>query len=414
VLVAGCSNASTTAPSPTGSSTPGVSAHQISVGAVATLSGSVAADFAPIVPGVRAYLDMVNADGGVYGRKIVLTDTLDDGTVNNEQVTRTLVQQDHVFAVVGMATAFFTSAPFLVQAGTPTFGYATENDWTPAKNLFAAFGSVIDYSTTEPFFPYIAQRLHARVAAVLAYDVPQSADECQDAVAALKEYGVSVGYSDLAVPLGDSLSSDVVHMKQAGVDFVVSCMDVPGNLQLSRAIQQNGLTGVKQLWLDGYDLPTLRQYTSLMQNTYFLVQHVPFQANSQFPGEFAGMRQYISVMNKYEPAYTYNEVAIEGWLSAALFVAGLRASGPFPTQQKLVAAINHITSFTANGLTTRTNWTIAHTEVTPPSCETFVAAEGDTFKVVFNRGSDIWVCFPTTGRADLDDPVHPPPGAPGT
>jgi ABC-type branched-subunit amino acid transport system substrate-binding protein len=414
VLVAGCSNAPALAPAPTGSSAPGVSAHQISVGAVATLSGSLAADFAPIVPGVRAYLDMVNAEGGVYGRKIVLTKALDDGTVNNEQVTRTLVQQDHVFAVVGMATAFFTSAPFLVQTGTPTFGYATENDWTPAKNLYAAFGSVIDYGTTEPFFPYIAKKLHARVAAVVAYDVPQSADECKDAVTALKQYGVTVGYSDLAVPLGDSLSSDVVHMKQAGVDFVVSCLDIPGNLSLAQAIQQNGLTGVKQLWLDGYDLSTLRQYTSLMQNTYFLVQHVPFQAGAQFPGEFPGMHQYISVMNKYEPAYTYNEVAMEGWLSAALFVAGLRAVGPSPTQQKLVAAINHITDFNANGLTTRTNWSIAHTKVTPPSCETFVAAEGDTFKVVFNRGKDIWVCFPSKGLANLNQPVPPPPGAPGT
>lgn len=413
VLVAGCSNASTSAPAPTGSSAPGVSAHQISVGAVATLSGGLAADFAPIVPGVRAYLDMVNAEGGVYGRKVVLTAALDDDTFNNEQVARTLVDQDHVFAVVGMATAFFTAAPFLVQTGTPTFGYATENNWTPAKNLFAAYGSVLDYTTTEAFFPYIARQLHARVAAVIAYGVPESADECQGAIDAFKQYGVSVGYSDLAVPLGASLSSDVVHMKQAGVDFVVSCMDIPGNLQLSRAIQQNGLTGVQQLWLDGYDLSTLRQYSSLMQNTYFLVQHVPFQARSQFPGEFPGLRQYLSAMNKYEPAYTYNEVAMEGWLSAALFVAGLRAVGPSPTQQRLVAAINHIKNFSANGLTTVVDWSIAHTIVTPPSCESFVVAKGDTFKVVFNRGSNIWVCFPTKGPANLAHPVAPPPGAPG-
>ena len=57
---------------------------------------------------------------------------------------------------------------------------------------------------------------------------------------------------------------------------------------------------------------------------------------------------------------------------------------------------------------------IAHTKVTPPSCETFVAAEGDTFKVVFNRGKDIWVCFPSKGLANLNQPVPPPPGAPGT
>jgi len=413
MVATGYANASAAAPSG-GPSAPGVSQHQISVGAVATLSGGVAADFAPIVPGVRAYLDMVNAHGGVDGRRIVLTNALDDGTVHNVEVTRTLIEQDHVFAVVGEATAFFTGQPFLVQTGTPTFGFATENDWTPAKNLFAAYGSVIDYANTEAFFPFVARQLRSKVAAVIAYNVPQSSDECTDVVKALGEYRVKVGYSDLAVPIGSSLSSDVVHMKQAGVDFVVSCMDLPGNLELSRTIQQNGLTGVNQLWLDGYDLPTLRQYTSLMQHVYFVVQHVPFQANTQFPGEFPALRQYIETMNRYEPAYTYNEVAMEGWLSAALFVAGLRAAGPSLTQQKLVAAINHITDFDGGGLTTPVNWEIAHTKTTSPACETFVVADGDTFKVVFNHGRDIWVCLPTHGRVNLAHPVTPPSGTPGT
>jgi branched-chain amino acid transport system substrate-binding protein len=392
-------------------SAPGVSAHEISVGAIATLSGGLAADFSPIVPGVRAYFDMVNAEGGVDGRKVVLTHALDDGTINNAAVTRTLIQQDHVFAVVGEATAFFSGQPFLVQTDTPTFGFATENDWTPYKNLFAAFGSLIDYQTTEPFFPYLARKLHAKVAAAIAYNVPQSADECQDAVKALHAAGINVGYTDLSVPLGSPLSSDVVHMKQAGVDFVISCMDVPGNLTLSRAMQQNGIVGAKQVWLDGYDLSTLEKYSSLMQNTYFLVQHVPFQAGSQFPGEFPGLAKYIATMNRYEPAYTYNEVAMEGWLSAALFVQGLRAVGPDPTQQKLISAVNHISDFTADGLTTPVNWAIAHTVVTSPSCETFVEAKGDTFRVVFNQGKDIWVCFPLHGSTGQT--VPPPAGSPG-
>ncbi len=415
VIAAGCSNApsSTGSSSSGGSSAPGVSTHQVSVGAVATLSGDLAADFAPIVPGVRAYFDMIDAEGGVNGRKIVLSKVLDDGTVNNEAVTRTLIQQDHVFALVGEATAFFTGQPFLVQTGTPTFGFATQNDWTPAKNLFAAYGSVIDYATTEPFFPFIARKLGAHSAAVVAYGVPQSADECGDVVKALRAYGVPVGYSDLSVQLGGSLSSDVVHMKQAGVDFVVSCLDVPGNLDLSRAIQQNGMTGVSQLWLDGYDLPTLRRYTSLMQHTYFLVQHVPFQAATQFPGAFPGLENYIKTMNRYEPGYTFNEVAMSGWLSAALFVAGLRASGSSPTQRKLISAINHITKFTGGGITQPVNWEISHVRTTSPACETFVEAVGDDFKIVFNHGKHLWVCFPTGGHVDLSRPVSAPVGTPG-
>jgi len=416
VLLAGCSNASNGPSSSKGSAAPGVSATQINVGALATLSTGIAADFAPIVPGVQAYFDMVNARGGVNGRRLVLSHVLDDGgnPTTDLDLARTLVQQDHVFAIVGVATAFFGAAPFLVQSGTPTFGYATENNWTPAPNLFAAYGSVLAYSSTNADFVYVAKKVRATSAAVIAYDVPQSADECQGALAALQTHGVHVGYSDLAVPYGTDLSSDVVHMKQAGVDFVASCMDVPGNINLSRLMQQNSMVGVRQLWLDGYDENTLRQYSALMQNTYFLVQHVPFQAARRFPGAFPGLARYVAAMNTYEPGYTFNEVAMEGWLSAALFVAGLRAAGPDLTQQKLVDAINHLRAFTGDGLATPVNWATAHSTITSPACESFVAVRGDTFDVVFNRGEDLWVCFPLNRPYDVARPVPPPPGSPGS
>jgi branched-chain amino acid transport system substrate-binding protein len=416
LLLAGCSNASDNPSRANTSTAPGVTATQINVGALATLSTGIAADFAPIVPGVQAYFDMVNAHGGVDGRRLVLSHVLDDGgnPTTDLDLARTLVQQDHVFAIVGVATAFFGAAPFLVQSGTPTFGYATEDDWTPAPNLFAAYGSVLNYSSTTPDFVFVAKRLHAASVAVIAYDVPQSSDECQGAASAMAAHGVRVSYTDLAVPYGSDLSSDVVHMKAAGVDFVVSCLDVPGNIDLSRLLQQNGLVGVKQLWLDGYDETTLRQYASLMQNTYFLVEHVPFQAASQFPGTFPGLEHYIDEMNKYEPSYTLNEVAMDGWLSAALFVAGLRGAGPDLTQGKLVAAINHLKAFTGGGVETPVNWATAHTSITSPSCETYVAVRGDTFHVVFNRGTDVWVCFPLHGLYDVNQPALPPKGSPGT
>jgi branched-chain amino acid transport system substrate-binding protein len=415
VVLAGCANASNNPSKSNTSSAPGVTATRIDVGALATLSSGIAADFAPIVPGVQAYFDMVNAHGGVDGRRLVLSHVLDDGgnPTTDLDLARTLVQQDHVFAIVGVATAFFGAAPFLVQSDTPTFGYATENNWMPAPNLFAAYGSVLSYSSTTPEFVFIAKRLHATSAAVIAYDVPQSADECQGAANALQAHGVHVSYTDLAVPYGSDLSSDVVHMKQAGVDFVASCMDVPGNIDMSRLLEQNGLSGVKQLWLDGYDETTLRQYSSLMQDTYFLVEHVPFQAAPQFPGAFPGLSGYIAEMNKYEPKYTFNEVAMDGWLSAALFVAGLRAVGPDLTQQKLIRAINHIGAFTAGGLETPVNWATAHSTITSPSCEAYVSVRGDSFHVAFNRGKDVWVCFPLHGPYNVDRPVLPPHGSPG-
>ena len=419
-LLASCANAPDQATVVAGSA-PGLTSTQVSVGALATMSGPIAADFAPIVSGVRAYLAWTNAHGGVAGRQVVLTHVADDGgsPSSNAVQARTLVQQDHVFAVVGVATAFFTGASYLARTATPTFGYALQNEWSGPANLFAAYGSAIDFSTLGPQIAYLAHQVHSRSLALMAYDVPQSAGVCAAAKPALARLGLSIGYQDLSVPYGGDVSSDVLRMKQAGVDLVVSCMDVTGNVQLSRTMGQNGMTGESQLWLDGYNSSTLTSYAPLMRNTYFVVQHVPFEAATEMPGAFPGLGDSLAAMRRYAPRDVRSEVAMEGWLSAATFVAGLRAAGPHPTQASVVAAINHLASFTGGGLMTPVNWRVAHTVITPPSCESFVRTATSRggrpeFRVAFAHGSHIWICFPTTGPIDLDHPVAPPAGSPGS
>ena len=61
------------------------------------------------------------------------------------------------------------------------------------------------------------------------------------------------------------------------------------------------------------------------------------------------MQQYIATMNKYEPAYTYNGVAFQGWQSAVLLADGIKAAGSDLTQANVIAQDNKITNFTADG-----------------------------------------------------------------
>ena len=418
-LLAGCANAPDTATVTKGAA-PGLTSTQVSVGALATMSGAISADFAPIVSGVRAYFSWVNSHGGVNGRQIVLSHVADDGgsPSNNAVQARTLVQQDHVFAVVGVATAFFNGADYLARTGTPTFGYATQNDWAGHPNLFAAFGSVIDFSTLGPEVAFVAHQRKARSVALMAYNVPQSAGVCAAARPTLEAQGISIGYQDLSVPYAGDVSSDVLRMKQAGVDLVVSCMDVTGNVQLARTMHQNGLDQAGQIWLDGYNKSTLDAYSALMHDTYFVVQHVPFEADSEMPGAFPAMSTYLAAMHRYAPRDARSGVAMTGWISAALFVAGLRAAGPHPTQASVVKAINQMSAFNAEGLMTPVDWRVAHTKTASPSCETFVRTAihpgaQPKFTMSFVRGKNIWVCFPNGGPLDLDHPVPPPKGAPG-
>ena len=61
-------------------------------------------------------------------------------------------------------------------------------------------------------------------------------------------------------------------------------------------------------------------------------------------------------MKKYEPKYVTDEIALQGWESAALFVQGVKMAGANLTQAAVIAADNSLTAFTAGGLTAPVNW----------------------------------------------------------
>ena len=414
-LAAACSN-STLNRNGQGSGAPGVTDTQISVGAIADISGPLSADFAPVVNGVKAYFSMVNANGGVFGRKLVLTQTKDDQGSSTVDLTvaQQLVEQYHVFAVVGVGTPFFGGATYLAGQGVPVFGYQVSSDWNNAPSLFGAYGSYLDFTAGVAGDAWLAKELGATSVGVIAYGVPQSAAACQGAISGFNQFGVTVGFQDLAFGFGADPTSDVLQMKSKGVNAVFTCLDVSGNVAFARAIAQNGLT-TKQVWLNGYDRSTVQQYGSIMNGVTLLTQHVPFEAADAYPGKYPGLEQYITEMKKYQPSDVYNETAMDGWINAAQFVAGLQAAGKDVTQAKVVAAINKTTTFTANGLMPPVDWTSSHTSAGPgPFCAAYVQAEGNHYVPEFPQTSSdgtqdgVFVCF-TRGS---DTPVSPAPGTP--
>jgi hypothetical protein len=197
-------------------------------------------------------------------------------------------------------------------------------------------------------------------------------------------------------------------MKQAGSDFVLSCMDVQGNISMARAIKQYGLH-MTQLWLNGNDQSTLNQNQELMQGIYFSLAHVPFTAPQS---EYPGLKLYETEMKKYEPAFVNDELAIQGWESAALFVQGVKMAGNNLTQANVIKEDNSLTAFTAGGLTSPTNWKDAgHTGHKPPYCTAYIKVSGDKYVPTLNKGKNVFVCFDSADPKK--NPVYPlPTGTP--
>ncbi len=396
----------------------GVTDRTITVGSLASMSGFAAADFAPVVTGAAAYFDQLDAAGGVNGRKIVYGPNIDDGTTPGGDSAGALqLVQDKVFAVVGVGTPFFTGSTVLQQHAVPTFGLQenTNAQWA-GPTMFGSTGSFSDFTTPMPQVAYVAERNHDTRAAVLAYNVAQSSQGCISVIAALRQYHIDVPVIDTSIPYGAaSLDADVSRMQQQRVDFVATCMDATGNIKLSQTLQQHGMRSTTQYWLDGYSQQTLIDNAAAMDGAYFFLQQTPFEATALEPGRYPGMDAFNAALKRYAPKGTLPSTpALAGWVSAALFTAGLRAIGTDVTRTRLVHAINALTAFTADGVIAPVDWRVAHTGTTPLDCTTFVRARKGAFVPVYGTAPSYYSCFgrrPTaSGRVDV---LPLQPGVPG-
>jgi len=416
VLAAACGNAKATVSH--AGNVAGVTGSRVVVGGVASLTGPIASAFAPIFDGVNAYFDMVNAAGGIDGRKVEFAYPLDDGS-NPSQDTdqvRTLVGQDHVFAVVGVGTPTFAGASYLAANDVPTFGYSVSTEWTAGPSLFGSEGSYLAFTRPGPEPAYLAEQIGAKAVGILAYNVSGSSQGCEGVAYEMKRFQIPVAYEDTSIqaPAVD-LTTDVNRMKAAGVDLVASCMDLSGNILLSRTMHQDGMGSVAQYWLNGYDESAIRSYASLMQGVYFLIGHVPFESAALSPGRYPGMDLYLKQLAKYFPKELPGEASLAGWVDADMFVTGMRLVGRDLTRTRLVKALNALTGFTADGIVAPIDWHYEHKSVGPVDCNVYVRAEAGHFEPLFGSARTVFTCFevPQPASAGRVVVIPPPVGVPG-
>jgi len=205
-------------------------------------------------------------------------------------------------------------------------------------------------------------------------------------------------------------------MKSAGVDLVASCMDLSGNILLSRTMHQDGMGSVAQYWLNGYDESAVRSYASLMQGVYFLIGHVPFESAELTPGKYRGMELYLKELARYFPKELPGEASLAGWIDADMFVEGLRLIGRDVSRTRLVDALNSLTEFTADGLVSPIDWRYEHTTLGPIDCNVYVRVLGGHFVPLFGSPRSVFTCFAYPQPAGARQVVVVPPsaGVPGT
>jgi branched-chain amino acid transport system substrate-binding protein len=383
---------------------PGVTATTIRVGGMAGVTNPVGQPYASGFDGLQAYFNYINSKGGVFGRKFQLVAKLDDQSRASQDVeeARSLVEEQHVFAVAPVVTQIFAGASYLAGKGTPTFGWNIDTGWqtgypTPgaisptggmgAANLFGEKGSYLCLVCASEAPSYIAQQVGAKNVAILAYTASQSAQCAQGTEAGFKKYGFNVALVDTSLAFGfTDLGSDIDQMKAKNIQFVSTCMDVAGEVNVAQDLQRAGLTNVKFYAPQGYDPGTLAKYGNELNGIYFGIDFVPFEDASQSP-EMQLFMKWMKAENK-----PVNEQSLSGWINGDLLYKGIKKAGKDFTQASVVAAINGFNGYTANGLRPPINWSFDGHGPGTETCTAYVEGVNGKFVPQFGKPGQPFVC----------------------
>jgi branched-chain amino acid transport system substrate-binding protein len=388
----------------------GVTDSEIRVSTITSTTNPIGGLYGSLVDGIKAYFAMWNAkNGGIYGRKLTVAKVRDDQMGNNQQQAQATVAQDNVFATF-IATLFFTGAPVLQQANIPTFGWNINAEWAGPTNFFPNEAPLC-LGCSGPGLPWLAKKIGATKAAVLAYNVPQSADCLDGDIKSFKKFPTAkIVFQDKSLQFGvTDLSAQVARMKQLGVQFLMTCMDQNGVFTLAKEMRAQNLKATQAL-PQGYDTAFMKANGKYFEGDYVGVRFTAFEHKPRPPT----MNDYFEWIRKTNGKV--NELSMHGWIAADQFVTGLKLAGPDFSQQKVIQALNGLTDFTADGMISPIDWTKQHADPkkNPAArgdldCSNTVQVHNSAFISVFSVGGKPWTCFKTADTKPGTESVTPLP-----
>ncbi len=372
----------------------GVTDKSIRMDVVASINNPLGNNYGALADGINAYFDMMNSEGGIYGRKLELVKVRDDGLANNATQVQAALSQDNVFGVF-IAALLFTGAATLAQQNIPTFGWNINAEWTGHNNFFPNESSLC-FTCAGPVLPWLAKQVGATKVGALAYTAEQSAQCLEGDQASFAKFGgaTKIVYADKSISFGATdLSAQVAAMKQKGVQLVLTCMDLNGVFTLAKEMKTQGLDA-PQVLPNGYDQAFMKANGKYFEGSYIAPQFTAFEDRPQ-PAEMKLFLKWMQQDNK-----KVVELSMQGWIAANQFVTGLKLAGPDFNRQKVIAALNTVTDYTAGGLLAPIDWTKGHLDPQKHpeargalDCANFVKVTNSTFVPVFTQPGKPWVCF---------------------
>jgi branched-chain amino acid transport system substrate-binding protein len=358
LAVTACSSSSSSSTTSTSSSNaaltasaPGITATTITIGSHQPLTGPAAPGYSEIAPASNAYFQYVNANGGIYGRKIKYT-YLDDGynPTTTSSVVHQLVLQSGVYSIfngLGTPTHLAVVSYLNTQKVPDVFVASGCTCWDAPTTYPETFGWQLDYIREGKILgQYIAQHFKGKK---IGYFY-QNDEFGQDGVKGLDyEIPSSMVVSKQSyVPTNVNIAPQVAALHTAGAQVVVS-FAIPAFLALLKLytlkLNYNPTLAASNVGTDPITLGGLvtafAKQAGATVNGSALINGIITDGYSPSLGETTNswITLFKKVHDQYDAKAPFDGNVLYGMEVAYTFVQAMVNAGRNPTRADLVSAI---------------------------------------------------------------------------
>ena len=326
---------------PAQAQSPGVSSKSVLLGQSAAFSGPAAQLGIQMNLGSKAYFDHVNAQGGVFGRKIELK-TRDDKYEANLCVenTRKFIEEDKVFALVSYVGTPTTAAamPIFTEARVPLVGPFTGAEVlrNPVNRyIFNVRASY--YDETEKIVEQLVSTGNHKIAVFYQDDAYGQAG--------LKGVEIAMGRRNMKIAALGKVERNTVKVQDAVKTINAAQPDgvimISAYTSITEFVRQMKSAGSTTQFHNVSFVGSKALADALKDEGYGVAisQVVPFPWSPSIPI----VKEYQQVLGKAGNT-DFNFSSLEGYIVAKVMVEGLKRAGKDLTREKLVAALESMSS----------------------------------------------------------------------
>jgi ABC-type branched-subunit amino acid transport system substrate-binding protein len=335
------------------SAAPGVTDKEIKVASIVTDSGPLPGATEGSFRGAAAYFALVNASGGVCGRKITLLKG-DDGLDPAKGRSEFLRLEPKVFAFTGSFSVADSGYIDLIKSsGIPWVAIVVEPAGREARNVMPR--TATGYVSTGPFVWWKQQHPKVKRAAMLYASVGGVVANIPGFQAAIKRAGFDLRYTSGAQVASPDYTPEVRKAQDEGIEFFyLFAFEVNMHVRIVRNMrQQNYDPPIK-----GSNIAFNTRFSQLLgrqgdgwenHNAHLLFLDPAERVRS------AALARFLDWNERVFPGAQLDLFPVSGWGRASIFVEALQKIQGAITRKALIDALYTLRTFNGGGIETTVN-----------------------------------------------------------